>query len=333
MIFKGILNGCSTNVASQAEELNGFIRQHLGSKTAIGSSILFYSRQEQKDALLGLVPTESVKLVRIDRYQPENILHALSVLEEGQTTQLYLFPSGFAGSEIAVRLAFRLNGSSLVQVKQIDCSDAYLIARKTVYDNHVLGTFRLTKKPYCISLAKGSADCQPIAQRDTLTVTEVDMTELHQDRFIQASQSIPKTPAKDLATASFLLVGGSGMGNQENTHELQHIAESIGADFGVSRPVAMHAWAPMHRLIGVSGAMAKADVCIVAGASGAAAFYAGIEKSNFIVAINTDSRAPIVKSADVVIIDDYQAVMDALARIFLENKDIRFGEDTHSSNE
>jgi electron transfer flavoprotein alpha subunit len=61
--------------------------------------------------------------------------------------------------------------------------------------------------------------------------------------------------------------------------------------------------------------MAKPDVCIVAAASGAAAFYAGIEKSRYIVAINKDIRAPIVRISDVVIIDDYKAVMDELAKI------------------
>ena len=315
MIFKGILNGCSPNIVSQAEELNDFISEHLCSENTIGSTILFYSKKEQKDVLLDLVPTESVKLVRISRYQPENILEALTRLEQGKTTHLYLLPSGFAGAEIAVRLAFRMKGSSLVQVKQIDCSGTQLLARKAVYANHVLATFKLTEKPYCISLAKESAIRRPIAKQDTLTVTEIDMTHLHQDRFIKTSQSIPEKSAKDLSDARFLVVGGYGMRNQENTQKLQHMAELIGADFGVSRPAAMYAWAPMYRLIGVSGAMTKADICIVAGVSGAAAFYAGIEKSKLIVAINKDARAPIVRSADVVIIDDYRAVMDELVKI------------------
>jgi electron transfer flavoprotein alpha subunit len=141
------------------------------------------------------------------------------------------------------------------------------------------------------------------------------MTHLHKDPFIKASQSIPMKPARNLAMAKFLLIGGQGMHNKENTQSLKEIAEVIGADFGVSRPVAMHAWAPMHRMVGVSGAMTKADVCIVAGVSGAPAFYAGIEKSKFIVAINKDTRAPIVKTADVAIIDDYQAVLDELVKL------------------
>jgi len=320
LIFKGILNGCATNIATQSEELNGFISKHLSSCDTIGSTILIYSEKEQKDALLGLVPTESVELVRVTCYQPENILEALKTVEHREQAHLYLFPSGFAGSEMAVRFACRMKGSSLVQVKQIEYSGGQLLARKTVYANHVLGTFKLTKMPYCISLAKGSAIGQPIAWQDKLVVTEVDMTHLDEDRFIKVSKAIPEKQARNLTDAKFLLIGGNGVKNKADTQYLKQIADIIGADFGVSRPVAMSARAPLHRLVGVSGSMTKADVCIVAGASGAAAFYAGIEKSKFIVAINTDIRAPINKTSDVTIIDDYKAVLNELVKVMRENR-------------
>ena len=317
MIFKGILNGCAANIAAQAGELNGFIREYLSCGPNVGSTILFYSKKEDKNALLDLVPTESAQLVRVARYQPENILEALQTVENAEKTHLYVFPSGFAGSEIAVRWACRMKGSSLVQVKQIECSGAQLIARKTVYADHVLGTFKLTQKPYCISLAKGSADSQTITPRDKLIVTEHDLAGLQKDMFIKHSKWISSETSKDLEAATFLIIGGRGMHTKENTQSLKKIADSLGADFGVSRPVAMSAWTPMHRMIGVSGAMPKPEVCIVAGVSGAAAFYAGIEKSKTIIAINTDIRAPIIKACDVAVIDDYKAVMAELAKIVL----------------
>ena len=302
---------------AQAEELNGFIHEHLSCGENVGSTIAFYAKKEEKNALLGLVPTESVELVRVARYQPENILEALQTVENDEKTHLYVFPSGFAGSEIAVRWACRMKGSSLVQVKQIECSGAQLIARKTVYANHVLGTFKLTKRPYCISLAKGSVDSLTIAVRDRLIVTEHDLTDLQKAEFIKHSKWIPAETSKDLEATTFLIIGGRGMHTKENTQSLEKIADALGADFGVSRPVAMSAWTPMHRMIGVSGAMTKPEICIVAGASGAAAFYAGIEKSKTIIAINTDSGAPIIKACDVAVIDDYTAVMAELAKIIL----------------
>ena len=67
--------------------------------------------------------------------------------------------------------------------------------------------------------------------------------------------------------------------------------------------------------------MIAPEVCITAGVSGAAAFYAGIEKSKFIVAINTDEQAPIMKKADVAIVDDFMPVIQSLREIVKEQKD------------
>jgi electron transfer flavoprotein alpha subunit len=89
----------------------------------------------------------------------------------------------------------------------------------------------------------------------------------------------------------------------------------MGAVFGVTRPVAMNAWAPMDRLIGVSGVRTAPSLCIVVGASGAPAFYWGIEKATFIAALNRDDEAPIVRNADAAVIDDGVAVIEALAQL------------------
>ena len=320
MIFKVILLGCSAKSVTQAAELNGFISENLGPGDRVGHTLLFYSQKKEKKSLLHLVPTESVTLVRVARYQPENILEALNVLENGRETHMYLFPSGYAGSELAARWAFRVKGSSLVQISQIECKQNHLIAKKKVYSDNVLATFRLKKKPYCISPARGSAGDLPIRVKRPVIVAEHDMTHLHKDQFLKTSRQSAAEAIGDLEKAKFILVGGRGMSSEANTEKLKQIAGSIGADFGVSRPVAMNAWAAMDKIVGVSGAMTKPDVCIVAGASGAAAFYAGIEKSKYIVAINKDIRAPIIKSSDVAIIDDYKAVMDELVKLIPAQK-------------
>lgn len=315
MIFKAILIANATNVDAQAKELNAFIREYLSADNITGSTIVFYSKKMAKDALLKHVPTESVTLVRVSGCQPEILLKALETMEKGEKIHLYLFPSGFAGSELAVRWAYRKKGASLVQVKQVGLSGGELIATKTTYANHVIGTFRLTRKPYCISLARGIFEGQELPRPDQLTVTERDLTDLNTDRFTTHSKWIPAEKTTGLEAAKFLIAGGQGMDNKKNTGHLEKIADALGADFGVSRPVAMNAWAPMHRLVGVSGVMVKPEICIVAGVSGAAAFYAGIEKSKTIVAINTDRHAPIIKASDVAVIDDYKAVMAELVKI------------------
>jgi electron transfer flavoprotein alpha subunit len=320
LIFKVVLIGYSADIVAQAEELNGFISENLGCGDHGCGTILFCSKKQDKNALLDLVPTESVKLVTVAGYRPETILEALKIVENMEETHLYLFPGGYAGSELAVRWAFRAKGSSLVQVNQIEYTENQLIAKKKVYSDYVMGVFRLKKKPYCIAPARGSASSLPVRVKQPLTVTEHDMTHLYRDRFVKSYKWTPGEKTGNLDKAKFILIGGRGMNNAESAEKLKKIADSLGAAFGVSRPAAMNAWSTMDKIVGVSGAVTKPDVCIVAGASGAAAFYVGIEKSKFIVAINKDPRAPIIKSSDVAIIDDYKAVMDELVKLISAQK-------------
>ena len=72
------------------------------------------------------------------------------------------------------------------------------------------------------------------------------------------------------------------------------VAGLMGAAFGVTRPVAVNAWAPADRQVGVSSTRTGPVVCIVAGASGAPAFLWGVERADFIAAVTdnpTDSSA------------------------------------------
>ena len=105
------------------------------------------------------------------------------------------------------------------------------------------------------------------------------------------------------------------MGSKETSDKIAESAKKLGAEFGVSRPAAMNAWAPMNRLVGVSGAMIHPEVCVAAGVSGAAALYEGIRRSEFIISVNEDENAPINRKSDVAVIGDAEEILTALADI------------------
>ena len=314
MRYTVILNGCTSNFISQAEEINGFLSDH-ETASIKGNTIIFYCEDEKKEALITNAPTACLQLVKVSRYQPENILEILKQHALTQDTDLYLFPSDFAGSELCVRFAYRMAGSSLVGVNGMEIGEEKLICRKAVYSNHMQGEFVLRQKPYCISIAKGCAENKPAPDVLRRVISEVDMTQVSEDSFVKSYEFTAEVSPSGLEHVGVLMVAGRGVKKQEKAERLEEIAGALGAALGVSRPVAMNGWVPMNRLIGVSGVMAKPELCITAGVSGAAALFAGIEKSKYIIAINTDERASIVKSSDVAIIDDYEKVLEELLKI------------------
>lgn len=314
MKYAIILNGCSSNFISQAEEINGFLSSNL-KEDIEGNTIIFYSEDSKKAELISNAPTLCVKLIKVSRYQPENILKILKELELDEDRGLYLFPSDFAGSELSVRFAYRMKGTSLAAVNKIELKEEKLICYKSIYSNHMQGKFELYKKPYCISIAKGCTDNKAVLEVVHEVMLEIDLTNVAEDSFIKEYEFKKEETVSGLHNAKFILAAGRGVKKKEKVERLQVIAKELGAEFGVSRPVAMSAWTPMSQLIGVSGVMTKPELCITAGASGAAAFLGGIEKSKYIIAINKDERAPIVKTSDIAIIDDYESILEELLKI------------------
>jgi electron transfer flavoprotein alpha subunit len=122
-------------------------------------------------------------------------------------------------------------------------------------------------------------------------------------------------PASKLSGAKTLLVGGAGLGGRAGVELMAAVAEASGALWGVTRAAAMMGWAPLDRLVGVSGAMTAPERCLLLGASGAAALYAGVAKADLVASVNTDPAAPVVALSDLAATAEAREVLTETLRI------------------
>jgi electron transfer flavoprotein alpha subunit len=306
-----VLNAWAADPAAQARELNGFLHGPEFPE-GTGTTVLFHGDALSQAELLALAPTRSVILVRVTRYQPEQALAILKELAPALDASCYLFPDDPAGRELAVRLACRLGGTSLTGVRSLRLDPEGVRCTKAVYANHLEAAWVLKRQPCCLAIARGAAEPLPLPDAAG-SIRQLDRREAP-GAWIERLEMTPEPAPAGLEHARFLLVAGRGAGTRERVARLAAIARELGAEFGVSRPVAMNAWAPMDRLVGVSGAMTRPALAIVAGASGSAAFLAGVERSRFLVAINTDDQAPILRCADVGVVGDAVTILEELAK-------------------
>ena len=68
--------------------------------------------------------------------------------------------------------------------------------------------------------------------------------------------------------------------------------------------------------VGITGATVTPDLYIACGISGSSQHLAGMSGSEFIVAINTDADAPIMKAADVCVQEDMIGFIPMVIDIF-----------------
>jgi len=116
----------------------------------------------------------------------------------------------------------------------------------------------------------------------------------------------------DLGKAQVIVSAGRGIGKPENVQLIADLAKALGGEYGASRPVVDAEWVEHNRQVGTTGQTVAPKLYVACGISGAIQHLAGMKKSEFVVAINTDKDAPIGDVADVLIVADLKQFVPAL---------------------
>lgn len=116
----------------------------------------------------------------------------------------------------------------------------------------------------------------------------------------------------DITEANVLVSGGRGVGTQGGFKTLTDLAEVLHAEVSSSRAMVDAGIIGHERQVGQTGKTVRPDLYIAAGISGAIQHLAGMEDSEFIIAVNKDKFAPIFQVADLGIVGDLHKVLPAL---------------------
>lgn len=114
----------------------------------------------------------------------------------------------------------------------------------------------------------------------------------------------PESGAVDITKHAVLVSVGRGIQEKDNIPIAEELATELGAAVSCSRPVVDAKWLEKSRQVGSSGKTVKPKVYMACGISGSFQHLAGLKGNPFIIAINTNPKAPIFQAADVGIVDD-----------------------------
>ncbi|MHB1392161.1 MAG: electron transfer flavoprotein subunit alpha/FixB family protein [Clostridia bacterium] len=102
----------------------------------------------------------------------------------------------------------------------------------------------------------------------------------------------------DITEAEVVVAGGRGIKKKEDLEMLEELAELLGGHLGASRAIVDAGMIGSIHQVGYSGNRVKPKVYIACGISGAPQHIAGMKEAETIIAINSDSSAPIFNVAD-----------------------------------
>ena len=224
------------------------------------------------------------------------------------------------GKELGMRLAAALKKPCRTEVISFEEAYGELMAVRKVYSTHLDGLCPAAGSVSVVSAVGVKKDYNPAD--GTCGSTAVHPFELFAGVLIQVDNpakhlihEVMLEKKEDLAGARLVLLGGKGLGKKENFQRLEALAEKLGASCGCSRPVAMAGWASYDKVVGLSGSILNADVCIAFGVSGAGPLMTGAGGAKRLIAVNNDPKAPIFSQCSDGVVEDCLEILAAMEQL------------------
>lgn len=245
----------------------------------------------------------------LESYLSEPYADIVSSLVKERDPDYFLASATRNGRDLAGRLAVRFRTGLQAHVISLDIADdGSLIGHVPGFGGNIVAVVRNTRgRPQMATVAIGVYRPRAEWSEAEVEVVEanVDVSKLRVRRVERVTRSVV-----DISKSRRVIVAGMGTGGDLTL--VRELARIIGADIGVTRPLADIGVAPRDIQVGSTGVSLNADLAIIVGASGAPHFVSGIRNVKRVIAINKDPEAPMLEYSDYYAVGDLFEILPRL---------------------
>ena len=251
------------------------------------------------------------------QYRTEPYTHAISTMIRQYKPQIAIFGATSIGRDLAPRIAGRIHTGLTADCTALDIEDEtkrFMMTRPAFGGNLMATIVCPDFQPAMATVRPGVMVKRIPDPNASGEVIRFELDFVENDCYTKILDIIKKeaTTKHNIQDAKILVAGGRGMKGPEGFEILQELADVLGGEVASSRAAVDAGWQDKARQVGQTGKTVRPNLYIACGISGAIQHMAGMEESDFIIAINSDSTAPIFNIADVGIVGDVFKIVPKL---------------------
>jgi electron transfer flavoprotein alpha subunit len=250
-------------------------------------------------------------------YQPETYTQALACLVDQYRPEILLLPATPLGNDLAPRLAHRLNTGLISHCIRLDLdmSERLLLGTFAVLGGEMYHTVACPKaRPQIATLKPGHfrLPYEDTYRSGDVQAVDVNLADVKGRLTWGTFDASVDLPAEPLSKAKVVISAGRGMADAEGFALVEQLAEALGGVVTGSRGAFDEGWITEEQVVGVGGQFIAPDLYVACGVSGDIYHYFGLQEAKFILAINPDENAPIIKLANMAVVGDARQVIPAM---------------------
>lgn len=308
---EGVIQNVGLELLGKARELADALNEKVYAML-LGHDL---TTQAQECIAYGADTVLRVDAPELATYVTEPYAQAIYQIIRDNKPSIVLIGATTIGRDLGPRLSARVETGLTADCTGLEISeDRDLLMTRPAFGGNLMATIICKEhRPQMSTVRPG---VMRMGQRDDNRKGTIEDVKINFDKSkfrVRVLETVKQTKnLVDITEAHVLISGGRGVGNAEGFDMLRAMANTIGAEVSASRAMVDAGVLGHERQVGQTGKTVRPDLYFAMGISGAIQHLAGMEESEYIIAINKDKFAPIFNVADLGIVGNVRKIVPLL---------------------
>ena len=282
-------------------------------------AVLLGSNIKEKAQLLIEYGADSVILVDdpiLKHYTTEPYTKAITQIIKTYDPEMMLVGATSIGRDLAPRVSARVHTGLTADCTSLEVEKETRLLNMTrpAFGGNIMATILCENhKPQIATVRSGVMKAREKDASRSGEIVDFKVEFASSDMNVKIREIVKERKhVSDITESKVLVSGGRGIGSAEGFKALHQLAQALDGEVSSSRAAVDIGWMAHDRQVGQTGKTVRPDLYIAAGISGAIQHVAGMENSEFIIAVNKDADARIFEVADLGIVGDLNQIIPKL---------------------